>query len=69
MIELTLVERVCRNSWKLEKIAEREDELLDIRFGMAKDLDDETLAELERELRLRHYDGGRRHFPCRQQHS
>ncbi len=52
LVELTLVERVCRNSWKLERIAEREDKLLDIRFGMAKDLEDETLAELERELKL-----------------
>ncbi len=48
-VEETLVERICRNSWKLAKIAEREDELLDIRAG---DLDDETSAELERELRL-----------------
>ncbi len=31
LIELTLVERICRNSWKLEKIAEREDEVLDLR--------------------------------------
>ncbi len=64
LVELTLVERVCRNSWKLEKIAEREDELLDIRLGMAKDLDDETLAELERELRLlAHYEqAAERHF-------
>ena len=64
LVELTLVERVCRNSWKLEKIAEREDELLDIRLGMAKDLDDETLAELERELKLlaRYEQAAERHF-------
>ncbi len=49
LVELTLVERVCRNSWKLEKIAEREDELLDIRLGMAKDLDDETHARRRNE--------------------
>ena len=48
-VEETLVERICRNSWKLAKIAEREDELLDVRAG---DLDDESAAELERELRL-----------------
>ncbi len=52
VVEETLVERVCRNSWKLEKIAEREDELLDIRLTMADELDDETITELERELRL-----------------
>ena len=64
MVEETLVERICRNSWKLEKIAEREDELLDIRLGMADELDDETSAELERELRAlgRHEQAAERHF-------
>ncbi len=61
LIELMLVERICRNSWKLEKIAEREDELLDIRLAMA---DDESAAELERELRLlaRYEQAAERHF-------
>ncbi len=61
LIELMLVERICRNSWKLEKIAEREDELLDIRLAMA---DDESAAEVERELRLlaRYEQAAERHF-------
>ena len=50
-VELTLVERVCRNSWKLNKIAEREDELID-RLVLADDRDDETTAALDRELKL-----------------
>ncbi len=64
MVEETLVERICRNSWKLEKIAEREDELIDVRLTMADDLDDETSAELERELRLlaRYEQAAERHF-------
>ena len=64
MVEETLVERICRNSWKLEKIAEREDELIDIRLSMADDLDDETTTELERELRLlaRYEQAAERHF-------
>ncbi len=63
-VEETLVERICRNSWKLTKIAEREDELLDIRLAAADDLDDETGAELERELRLlsRYEQAAERHF-------
>ncbi len=64
MVEETLVERICRNSWKLEKIAEREDELIDVRLTMADDLDDETSAELERELKLlaRYEQAAERHF-------
>ncbi len=64
MVEETLVERICRNSWKLEKIAEREDELIDVRLTMADDLDDKTSAELERELRLlaRYEQAAERHF-------
>ncbi len=64
MVEETLVERICRNSWKLEKIAEREDEVIDIRFGMADKLDDETITELERELKLlaRYEQTAERHF-------
>ncbi len=62
LIELMLVERICRNSWKLEKIAEREDEVLDLRLAMADD--DESAAELERELRLlaRYEQAAERHF-------
>ena len=62
LIELMLVERICRNSWKLEKIAEREDELLDLRLAMADD--DEAAAEIERELRLlaRYEQAAERHF-------
>ncbi len=62
LIELMLVERICRNSWKLEKIAEREDELLDLRLAMTDD--DETAAEIERELRLlaRYEQAAERHF-------
>ena len=62
LIELMLVERICRNSWKLEKIAEREDEVLDMRLAMADD--DERAAELERELRLlaRYEQAAERHF-------
>ena len=64
MVEETLVERICRNSWKLEKIAEREDELIDIRLAMSGDFDDETTAELERELKLlaRYEQAAERHF-------
>ena len=59
-----LVERICRNSWKLEKIAEREDEVLDIRLAMADDLDDEAADELDRELKLlaRYEQAAERHF-------
>ncbi len=62
LIELMLVERICRNSWKLEKIAEREDEVLDLRLAMADD--DESAAELERELKLlaRYEQAAERHF-------
>ena len=61
-VEETLVERICRNSWKLEKIAEREDELVDIR--LADDLDDESAAGLDRELKLlaRYEQAAERHF-------
>ena len=64
MVEETLVERISRNSWKLEKIAEREDELIDVRLTMADELDDETITELERELRLlaRYEQAAERHF-------
>ena len=62
LIELMLVERICRNSWKLEKIAEREDEVIDLRLAMADD--DESAAELERELKLlaRYEQAAERHF-------
>ncbi len=64
MVEETLVERICRNSWKLEKIAEREDELIDVRLTMADELDDEASTELERELKLlaRYEQAAERHF-------
>ena len=64
LVELMLVERICRNSWKLEKIAENppEDEVLDLRLAMADN--DESAAELERELRLlaRYEQAAERHF-------
>ena len=51
-VELTLVERVCRNSWKLSRIAGREDELIDNRLAIVDGLDDEAIAAIERELKL-----------------